>query len=499
MFEQNVLLREFLGRVLKNKQENFELVNRELTMIDEDYKYLLTMFEEEDSCSLSTQTIHPSLTSEDQEIVIKESNKKAMVPNDIAQSSSESTVPAIKISIQSRSSSGTEQQVPPVVPLLVRSSSDSSDTSTEFEPKYKGKCIPTFNSIRFGDCENVQDNESTSDSSLESRKKKIDIYFEDLEKVYFDRITRDQFESRDVKTRLTEFKQSLNKFTQYTAIRPMAHLTYARDFASNNIVSSIEFDKDMEFFSIAGVAKKIKIFDYAAVVKDSIGIHYPISEIECTSKISCLSWNSYFKAMMATSDYEGSVIIWDAVPGERLATFQEHEKRCWSVDFNKIDPNLVASGSDDGKVKIWSTNMKPSVATLNGGANICSVKFNPSSLYNLAFGSADHRVYYYDLRNTKTHVKMFKEHQKAVSYVQFLNGNELVSASTDGQIKLWDVDQTNCVRSYEGHVNEKNFVGLTTNDDFIATGSEDNSLYIYYKGIEQNMLTYCFDKQVCSV
>ena len=28
---------------------------------------------------------------------------------------------------------------------------------------------------------------------------------------------------------------------------------------------------------------------------------------------------------------------------------QEHEKRCWSVDFNKLDTKLIASGSDDSK------------------------------------------------------------------------------------------------------------------------------------------------------
>lgn len=28
---------------------------------------------------------------------------------------------------------------------------------------------------------------------------------------------------------------------------------------------------------------------------------------------------------------------------------QEHEKRCWSVDFNLMDPKLLASGSDDAK------------------------------------------------------------------------------------------------------------------------------------------------------
>ena len=32
-----------------------------------------------------------------------------------------------------------------------------------------------------------------------------------------------------------------------------------------------------------------------------------------------------------------------------------------------------------------------------------------------------------------------------------------------------------------GHVNEKNFVGLATDGDYITCGSENNGLYIYYK------------------
>ena len=38
--------------------------------------------------------------------------------------------------------------------------------------------------------------------------------------------------------------------------------------------------------------------------------------------------------------------------------------------------------------------------------------------------------------------------------------------------------------SFTGHQNEKNFVGLATDGDYIACGSEDNSLYVYYKGIQ---------------
>ena len=48
------------------------------------------------------------------------------------------------------------------------------------------------------------------------------------------------------------------------------------------------------------------------------------------------------------------ICILQKATGKEIEKFSHHQKRCWSVDFNSIDPNLLASGSDDTKVNIWS-------------------------------------------------------------------------------------------------------------------------------------------------
>lgn len=45
-----------------------------------------------------------------------------------------------------------------------------------------------------------------------------------------------------------------------------------------------------------------------------------------------------------------------------------------------------------------------------------------------SFSSPDHCVHYYDLRNTKQPIMVFKGHRKAVSYAKFVSGEEIVSA-----------------------------------------------------------------------
>lgn len=69
-------------------------------------------------------------------------------------------------------------------------------------------------------------------------------------------------------------------------------------------------------------------------------------------------------------------------------------------------------------------------------------------------------------------------HRKAVAYVRYLNDEEVVSASTDSTLRLWNVNKPHAVRVYEGHVNEKNFVGLCADGEFIACGSELNEVCV---------------------
>jgi protein suppressor of PHYA-105 1 len=106
---------------------------------------------------------------------------------------------------------------------------------------------------------------------------------------------------------------------------------------------------------------------------------------------------------------------------------------------------------------------EPSVATIKTKANVCCVQFSSESSHVLAFGSADYKVYAYDLRNIKAPLAVLAGHGKAVSYVKFVDATTLVSASTDNTLKLWDLNKgTNpttapaaCTLSYTGHTNEK--------------------------------------------
>ncbi|KAM3328048.1 E3 ubiquitin-protein ligase COP1 isoform X1 [Capsicum galapagoense] len=291
---------------------------------------------------------------------------------------------------------------------------------------------------------------------------------------------------------LEDFQSVLSTFTRYSRLRVVAELRHSDLFHSANIVSSIEFDRDDELFATAGVSRRIKVFEFSSVVNEPADVQCPVVEMSTRSKLSCLSWNKYTKNNLASSDYEGIVTVWDVTTRQCVMEYEEHEKRAWSVDFCRTEPSMLVSGSDDCKVKVWSTRQEASVLTIDMKANICSVKCNPGSSAHVAVGSADHHVHYYDLRNISQPLYIFSGHRKAVSYVKFLSNNELASASTDSTLRLWDVKENVPLRTFRGHTNEKNFVGLTVNSEYLACGSETNEVFVYHKAISKPAARYRF-------
>ncbi|EOX95774.1 hypothetical protein QUC31_005203 [Theobroma cacao] len=296
------------------------------------------------------------------------------------------------------------------------------------------------------------------------------------------------------------FFEGLCKFACYSKFEACGTIRNGDLLNSANVICTLSFDRDEDYIATAGISKRIKIFEFDAFMNDSIDVHYPVVEMSNKSKLSCVCWNNYIKNYLASTDYDGIVQTWDAGTGQGLCQYTEHQKRAWSVDFSQADPTKFASGSDDCSVKLWSINERSSLGTIGSPANVCCVQFSTFSPHLLAFGSADYKVYCYDLRHARIPLCTLAAHEKAVSYVKFLDSTTLLSASTDNTLKLWHLNKTSsdalpsstCGLTFSGHKNEKNFVGLSVMDGYIACGSETNEVYCYYRSLPMPITSYKF-------
>lgn len=343
-------------------------------------------------------------------------------------------------------------------------------------------------------------------SKDEEKLNRLEENFEELSETFSSNNGEPDHWSRIIK--------EIQSYTKTYRIQEIAAFKHGEELStSSRIISSIESDNSGNYCATAGVLKRISVYNLKQLVSDhesSIYTNhtYPILDIQSNAKISCLSWNPFYETKICSSDYDGVVKMYDTADyKDACNSWTEHEKRCWSIDTSVLNPRQIISGSDDGKVKLWSLQSQKSQSTLDIKANVCSVRFSPTDSNLIAVGSADRRVFLFDLRKPSTPLLNEKKHSKSVSYVRFTqsssstSNSSIISASTDSTLRLWTVEDSNTGKwnsdhIYSGHCNEKNFVGLSVENGLIATGSEDNSVVIYNQNIKRPVIKY-FMKTKC--
>ncbi|KAF6163230.1 hypothetical protein GIB67_025094, partial [Kingdonia uniflora] len=193
------------------------------------------------------------------------------------------------------------------------------------------------------------------------------INIDQLENAYF------TMNHKNPDDRLRMFFDGLCRFARYSTFEVCETLRNADLLNSANVICSLSFDQDEDFFNAAGVSKKIKNFDFHNLLDDSIDIHYQVIELSSKSRLSCICWNNKIKNYLASTDYDGVVQIWDACTCQGFFQYAEHQKRAWSIDFSQLDPTKLASGSDYHSVKLCTTNERKSVSTIRNVVNVCCV------------------------------------------------------------------------------------------------------------------------------
>ena len=116
---------------------------------------------------------------------------------------------------------------------------------------------------------------------------------------------------------------------------------------------------------------------------------------------------------------------------------KEHNGWVKSVVFNP-DCTMLASGSNDKKVKVWDVKTGIEIRTLIGHKDcVYSVAFSPNGK-KIASGSKDKEVKVWNVK-TGIEIRTLIGHKDCVHSVVFSpNGKKIASASDDDTIKVWN-------------------------------------------------------------
>ena len=161
-----------------------------------------------------------------------------------------------------------------------------------------------------------------------------------------------------------------------------------------------------------------------------------------------------------------------------------------SVDFSP-DGRTIISGNEDGTVSLWNTHTGEHIQTFESADWVLSVAFSPDGKTIASGGGhVEGLVSGIELLDSKTgeHLKSFGGRYATLSVCFSPDGKTVASSGDDwdSNIRLWDVQTGELLKTLEKHTAFENFEGrnvnsvvYSPNENMIASGSGNGAIRLW--------------------
>lgn len=176
------------------------------------------------------------------------------------------------------------------------------------------------------------------------------------------------------------------------------------------------------------------------------------SELQESTDVTTLDWNCEGK-LLATGSYDGKARIWSE-DGKLVNTLDKHKGPIFSLKWNKTS-NYLLSGSVDHSVIVWDAKTGEAIQQFkNHTAPTLDVDWRPSEDVSFACCSTDKMIYVCKLGEPRP-LRGFQGHEDEVNAIRWdPSGSLLASCSDDFTAKIWKMNSERCVYDFRDHVKE---------------------------------------------
>ena len=175
--------------------------------------------------------------------------------------------------------------------------------------------------------------------------------------------------------------------------------------------------------------------------------------------------------------------------GATLAVFKQHTDQVTTVAWAPNDAHVIASGSNDKTVQIWSVSTLAASVRHAQAKQVYSLSWSPSGRY-IASGGENPTIEVWDASNGNT-ILQYPGHSNPVfSVVWSPDGNNIASGSSDNTAQVWNASSGSLVTSYKQHTQRVWALAWSSDSSKIASASWDGTVQIWDANTGANILTY---------
>ncbi|AMD19890.1 HCL261Cp [Eremothecium sinecaudum] len=157
---------------------------------------------------------------------------------------------------------------------------------------------------------------------------------------------------------------------------------------------------------------------------------------------------------------------------DQIPLFRGHKAHILDTDFDPFNEQIIASGSDDGKIGIWKIpenysfhsyydedgnikDISPVKFLLGHTRKVGHVLFHPTASNILASSSLDYTVRIWNVETGENVITLM--HPDMVTSMTFsYNGDYLATVCRDKILRVWDIRRAEVISEGQGHTGPKN-------------------------------------------
>lgn len=194
------------------------------------------------------------------------------------------------------------------------------------------------------------------------------------------------------------------------------------------------------------------------------------------------------QGFLASASDDDTIKVWNLTSNARIFTLTNHTS---NVNCLKVNANsgLLASGSSDSTVRIWNWQTGELLHTLLSSSVVNTIDWVSSTV--VACGGNDGKVIFWNIE-TEALLIFLSAHSNPILAIAFYAPSYLVTTSTAGYVKFWQINQNNtCTVINSNSLISSQFTSIAITADLNLTlGAVNGGVYRYQQTPYTNYATW---------